>query len=179
MNNYLSLKIAGSDAFDAVEAVSALWSSQFSAYPFESWFLDDNFNKQYQSEERLRDVFSLFSMLAVFIACLGLFGLSAFTAQQRTKEIGIRKIMGASVPSLVTLLSREFALLVLVGLVVAVPATVYGLNLWLEPFPYRTDIAWWVFALSGMAALAIALVTVGYQANKAASGDLVSSLRNE
>ena len=115
----------------------------------------------------------------MLIACLGLFGLAAFTAQQRTKEIGIRKVMGASVGSLVGLLSREFAILVLVGLLIAVPVTLWGLNLWLEPFSYRIEIEWWVFLLSGAITLAIALLTVGWQAMRAASADPIKSLRYE
>ncbi len=179
MNNFLSLKVQGLDASQAVAQAEEMWTSMFPAYPFESFFLDDDFNRQYQAEERLMNVFSIFSTLAILIACLGLFGLAAFTAQQRTKEIGIRKVLGANVPSLIGLLTREFAILVGVGLVIAVPSTIYGLNAWLEPFPYRIEIAWWVFAVSGMAALVIALLTVGYQAAKVASADPVSSLRYE
>lgn len=177
--NFVSLRIAGQDAVRAVEEVGAVWSTLFPEIAFESFFLDDDFNRQYQQEERLQRIFSLFSILAIAIACLGLFGLAAFTAQQWTKEIGIRKVMGASVGSLVGMLSREFAILVLVGLVIAIPISLWGLNQWLEPFPYRIDIAWWVFAVSGAMTLGIALATVGWQAMRAASIDPIKSLRYE
>jgi len=177
--NYISLRIAGQDAIQTVEEVGAIWTTLFPEIAFNSFFLDDDFNRQYQAEERLQRIFTLFSVLAVLIACLGLFGLAAFTAQQRTKEIGIRKVMGASVGSLVGLLSREFAILVLVGLLIAVPVTLWGLNLWLEPFSYRIEIEWWVFLLSGAITLAIALLTVGWQAMRAASADPIKSLRYE
>jgi len=179
VNNFISLNVAGADAARTMEAVGAEWAALFPAFPFEGFFLDDDFNRQYQAEERLMNVFGIFSTFAIFIACLGLFGLAAFTAQQRTKEIGIRKILGANVSSLIGLLSREFAALVLVGLVVAIPMTIYGLGKWLEPFPYKIEIAWWVFGLAGLAAMAIALLTVGYQAAKVALADPVTSLRYE
>jgi putative ABC transport system permease protein len=177
--NFASLKLAGQDAIAAVEAVEGVWAEFFPEFAFESFFLDDDFNRQYQAEERLQRIFSLFSALAVLIACLGLFGLAAFTAQQRTKEIGVRKVLGASMPSLVGLLSKEFAVLVVVGLVLSIPAVIYGLGNWLDAFPYHIDIAWWVFLVSGMAALLIALMTVGYQALRAASSNPVNSLRTE
>ena len=177
--NFASLKLAGQDAIAAVEAVEGVWAEFFPEFAFESFFLDDDFNRQYQAEERLQRIFSLFSALAILIACLGLFGLAAFTAQQRTKEIGVRKVLGASMPSLVGLLSKEFAVLVVVGLVLSIPAVIYGLGNWLDAFPYHIDIAWWVFLVSGMAALLIALMTVGYQALRAASSNPVNSLRTE
>ena len=176
---FVSIRVAGNDASEAARQVREVWASLFPAFPFESFFLDDDFNRLYQSEERMLNIFGIFSFLAILIACLGLFGLAAFTAAQRTKEIGIRKVMGASVPSIVRLLSKEFAYLVLAGFVVAVPATLYGIGKWLEPFPYRISVSWWVFALAGIGALTIALVTVGYQAARAASVDPVRSLRYE
>lgn len=177
--NFISLRIAGQDALAATAAVEGVWSELFPDMTFDSFFQDDDFNRQYQAEERLQRIFSLFSALAIIIACLGLFGLAAFTAQQRTKEIGVRKVLGASMPSLVGLLSKEFAVLVVVGLVISIPGVLYGLGRWLEAFPYRVDIAWWVFLVSGLAALVIALLTVGYQALRAASSDPVRSLRYE
>jgi len=177
--NFASLRLAGQNAIAAVEAVEGVWSEFFPEFALESFFLDDDFNRQYQAEERLQRIFSLFSALAIIIACLGLFGLAAFTAQQRTKEIGVRKVLGASMPSLVGLLSKEFAVLVVVGLVISVPGVLFGLGQWLDAFPYRIDIAWWVFLVSGLAALLIALLTVGYQALRAAASDPVRSLRYE
>ena len=177
--NFISLRIAGQDAIQAVSAIEGVWTSLFPDMTFESFFLDDDFNRQYQAEERLQRIFSLFSALAILIACLGLFGLAAFTAQQRTKEIGVRKVLGASMPSLVGLLSREFAILVVVGLVVSIPGVLFGLGSWLDAFPYHVNIAWWVFLVSGIAALFIALMTVGYQAVRAAAANPVNSLRSE
>jgi putative ABC transport system permease protein len=177
--NFLLLRVAGADAVEVVAESKAEWAALFPGFPFESFFMDDDFNKQYQAEERLMNVFSIFSFLAILIACMGLFGLAAFTAAQRTKEIGIRKVMGASIFSVVKLLSKEFVILVMVGLVVAVPAAVYGMNLWLEPFPIQVPLHWWVFGLAGAGAMIIALVTVGYQAVRAASADPISSLRYE
>lgn len=177
--NYISLRVAGQEAMAATQAVEGVWSALFPEMTFESFFLDDDFNRQYQSEERLQHIFFLFSALAIIIACLGLFGLAAFAAQQRTKEIGVRKVLGASVPSIVGLLSKEFAVLVVVGLALSVPGVFFGLGRWLEAFPYRIDVAWWVFLVSGLAALAIALLTVGYQALRAAGSDPVKSLRYE
>ncbi|MDA0378653.1 MAG: ABC transporter permease [Bacteroidetes bacterium] len=177
--NYVSLRLAGQEAIPAVAAVEEVWNELFPDLAFASFFLDDDFNRQYQAEERLERIFTLFAGLAILIACLGLFGLSAFTAQQRTKEIGVRKVLGASIPSIVTLLSREFAVLVGVGLVLSIPAVSYGLDTWLDAFPYHIEVAWWVFLLSGVAALVIALLTVGYQALRVAAADPVHSLRYE
>ncbi len=176
---FVSIRVAGNDASEAIAQVREVWASLFPAFPFESFFLDDDFNRLYQSEERMMNIFGIFSFLAILIACLGLFGLAAFTAAQRTKEIGVRKVMGATVPSIVRLLSTEFGYLVLAGFVVAVPATLYGIGKWLEPFPYQISVSWWVFALAGIGTLTIALVTVGFQAAKAASADPVRSLRYE
>lgn len=177
--NFVSLRLAGQDALPAVAAVEGVWNELFPEFAFSSFFLDDDFNRQYQAEERLERIFTLFAGLAILIACLGLFGLSAFTAQQRTKEIGVRKVLGASVPSLVTLLSREFAALVGVGLMLSIPVVLYGLGQWLDAFPYHIEVAWWVFLLSGASALVIALLTVGYQALRVAATDPVRSLRYE
>lgn len=178
-SRFLSIKLASGDASNIITSANEIWTSFFPGYPFESFFLDDDFNKQYQAEERLMNVFYVFSFLATIIACLGLFGLAAFTAAQRTKEIGIRKVMGASVGSIVRLLSTEFVILVSIGLLIAIPATVYGMNLWLAPFPEKVPIAWWVFGVAGLGAIVVALATVSYQAVRAASADPVKSLRYE
>ena len=178
-NNYLSIKLAGSALSTSVDDAKAIWTSFYPEYPFESFFLDDDFNKQYQAEERLMNVFYVFSFLATIIACMGLFGLAAFTAAQRTKEIGVRKVMGASVRSIVRLLSTEFMVLVGVGLLIAVPVTSYSMGVWLEPFKVKVPISWWVFVLSGLGAVLIALATVSFQAIRAASADPIRSLRYE
>jgi putative ABC transport system permease protein len=147
--------------------------------PFEYSFLDEKYDEQYQPEERLRSIFVNFTVLAVFVACLGLFGLAAFSAEQRTKEIGIRKVLGSSVWSIVLLLSRQFAKWVLIANVIAWPLAWYLSNKWLQDFAHRMSIGPSVFIVAGLLALAIALITVSFQAFKAASADPVDSLRYE
>ncbi|WP_332368535.1 ABC transporter permease [Spirosoma telluris] len=122
---------------------------------------------------------TLFACMAIFIACLGLFGLAAFTAEQRTKEIGVRKVLGASVASIVTLLSKDFVKLVLIAIVISSPIAWYVMNQWLQGFAYKTDISWWVFALAGLLAVGIALLTVSVQSIKAALMNPMKSLRSE
>jgi putative ABC transport system permease protein len=147
--------------------------------PFEYAFLDDTFDAMYRTEERLSQIFTSFAGLAIFIACLGLFGLAAFAAEIRTKEIGIRKVLGASVPNIVALLSREFVLLVAVAFVVAAPVAYLAMDRWLADFAYRIAMPPTLFAAAGLLALSIALATVSYQALKAALADPVKALRYE
>ncbi len=147
--------------------------------PFEYFFLDEKFNRLYQYQDRLANVLKAFTGFAILIACLGLFGLATFTAERRTKEIGIRKILGASVSQVVTLLSKDFLVLVTVAFVIATPIAWYAMNRWLQDFAYRIDISWWIFAVAGVLALLIALVTVSFQAVKAALANPVKSLRSE
>lgn len=147
--------------------------------PFEYYFLDQTFNDVYKSEARLATLFGAFTVFALFIACLGLFGLAAFTAESRTKEIGIRKVLGASVASVVALLSKDFMRLVLIAIVIASPMAWYAMNSWLENFAYKIEIRPWVFALAGLLAIGIALLTVSFQAIKAALMNPVKSLRSE
>ncbi|WP_276500546.1 ABC transporter permease [Terrimonas pollutisoli] len=146
---------------------------------FEYYFLDDAFNELYKAEERLSQMLMLFTGLAIFIACLGLFGLVTFMAIQRTKEIGIRKTLGASVQNIVSLLSGEFMVLVLLAVIIASPVAWYFMNKWLEEFAYRVSIVWWVFLLAAIITMLIALMTIGFQAIKAAIANPVKSLRTE
>ena len=176
---YASLRLAAGDTRAAVAEVEEAWNRLFPTAIFTSFFLDADYNQQYQAEEQLRSLFSIFAILAILIACLGLVGLATFTAQQRTKEIGVRKVLGASVPGIVTLLSREFAVLVGIGFVLAVPAAGYAMNLWLDTFPYHTSMGVMPFLMAGLGALLIALMSVGYQSFRAASADPVRSLRSE
>ena len=147
--------------------------------PFSYYFLDQAFADQHKSEFRLASMFSSFMVVAILIACLGLFGLATFTAQQRTREIGVRKVLGASVASIVTLLSKDFLKLVLIGIVIASPIAWYAMYRWLQDFAYKIDIEWWMFALAGLLALGIALLTVSFQSIKAALMNPVNSLRSE
>ncbi|NID09659.1 ABC transporter permease [Fibrivirga algicola] len=149
------------------------------AYPFDYQFADDSFEKQYKSETLIGKLANYFAILAIFIACLGLFGLAMFTAEQRTKEIGVRKVLGASVPNIVALLSKDFLRLVLIAILLASPIAWYAMSQWLLDFKYRINIEWWVFALAGTLAIAIALLTVSFQSIKAALTDPVKSLRSE
>lgn len=142
-------------------------------------FLDENFAQQYKSEEKQGNVMLTFAILAVIIACLGLFGLAAFAAEARTKEIGVRKVLGASVQSVVMLLSKDFVKLVVIAIVIGTPIAIYAMSEWLKNFEYREDLSWWVFAVSGLIAMIIAIATVSFQALKSALMDPVKSLRTE
>ena len=147
--------------------------------PFTYSFLDEDFEKLYVSEQRTGKIFIYFTFFAIFIACLGLFGLITYAAQQRTKEIGIRKVLGASVRGIVTLLSKDFIKLVLIAILIATPIAWYVMNRWLEDFTYRIEIQWWIFVLAGLLALIIALLTVSFQSVKAALMDPVKSLQSD
>jgi putative ABC transport system permease protein len=154
--------------------------SQFSSvFPFEYSFLDDDFNKLYKADEKIGQLFGIFSSLAIFVACLGLLGLASFTAEQRTKEIGIRKVLGSSVPEILLLLSKEFFKWILVANIIAWPIAWYLSRNWLQNFAYRINIQIWVFILSGLLALAVALLTISYQSIKAALANPLESLRYE
>ena len=147
--------------------------------PFEYYFLDTAFDRLYRAEQRTATLLGIFTGLSLIIACLGLLGLAAATAEQRTKEIGVRKALGASLTDIVVLLSKGFAALVLVAFVVAIPLAYFGAIWWLDNFAYRVEISSRIFLMAGLAALGVALLTVGYQAVKAAMADPVESLRYE
>ncbi|HRP54581.1 ABC transporter permease [Agriterribacter sp.] len=148
-------------------------------FPFTYRFSDLEYMKLYKSEQVVSKLSNYFAFLAVFISCLGLLGLATFTAEQRTKEIGVRKVLGASVPNIIALLSSYFIKLVLVAIVIATPVAWYAMNNWLQGFAYKIDIAWWIFALAGLLTIGIALLTVGYQSIKAAVANPVKALRSE
>ncbi|HVE62067.1 MAG TPA: FtsX-like permease family protein, partial [Chitinophagaceae bacterium] len=147
--------------------------------PFDYFFLDEAFAKLYRKEMRMGTVFNYFSVLAIIISCLGLFGISAFTSVQRAKEIGIRKVLGANVGSVVGLLSKDFLKLVVIASVLAFPIAWWMMNNWLHDFAYRINIGWWVFAIAGSLAVLIAFLSVSYQTIKAATANPVKNLRNE
>lgn len=164
---------------EKVAAIGRIFKKYDQEKPFEYYFLDDAFNETFKTEIRMSTMFTVFTSFAVFIACMGLFGLAAFTSETRTKEIGIRKVLGASVASLVSLLSRDFLKLVVVALVIASPIAWYVMNQWLGDFAYKVDIGWWIFALAGGLAVGVAVFTVSFQAIKAALMNPVESLRSE
>ncbi len=177
--NHLGVKLSGHELAGTLRSIAETWQRFESKYPFEYKFLDETFEKYYQEEERLTQALGIFSALAIGIACLGLFGLAAYTAEQRTKEIGIRKVLGASVSGIIALLSGDFGKLVLIANLIAWPVAYFAMGRWLQDFAYRVDLSWGVFALSGGLALAIALVTVSTQAIKAALANPVEALRYE
>ncbi|NEM97049.1 ABC transporter permease [Pontibacter burrus] len=156
-----------------------IWRKYFPGYPMDYSFLDESFHQQYQAEEKMLTIFTFFALLTIVIACMGLFGLASYMAEQRTKEIGIRKVLGGSVTDIVVLLTGNFATLVVIAIVLAVPVAWYAMDTWLQNFAYRTELSWWQFVAAGMGALAIALLTVSYQALKAATTDPVKALRAE
>jgi putative ABC transport system permease protein len=177
--NYYSIKFSASDPHQTIANVKKNWDRYFPNDPFNYFFLDESFAGQYKADTRFGEVFGLFATLAILIACFGLLGLSAYNVLQRTKEIGIRKVLGATAQSLVLLLSKDFAVLVLLSLFIAIPVSWWVMSNWLSDFAYRISIQWWVFALGGLLALLIALATVGVQAARAAITSPINSLRSE
>lgn len=177
-SNNLLIRYSG-EAETAINDIEKLWKQYAAGSPFEYVFLDQNFDQLFREEQRLSTLFSVFTGLAIFIACLGLFALASFTAEQRTKEIGIRKAMGASVMNITSLLSREFTTLVIVAILLAIIPSYYLLTQWLNQFAYHIDISIWVFVISGIAALFIAWLTVIFQSMKAGMAKPVDSLRYE
>lgn len=177
--NLLSVDVSAASLPATIAAIENAWNRTIPNRPFSYNFLDESFDRQYRSEERFGSLFFNFSILAIFISCLGLLGLASYSTLQRTKEIGIRKVMGASVTSVVVLLSRDFIKLVGLALLIAVPLVWYFMGKWLEGFAYGTNIAWWIFAVAGLLALTIALLTISYQSVKAALANPVQSLRSE
>jgi len=178
--SYYSLKINPDDIGSTLAKVESLYREMFPENPFDYFFLDTFFERQYQSEQQFGQVFSFFAILAIVVASLGLFGLSFFSASQRTKEVGIRKILGSSIPSLLILLSRDFLKLVLLGNLIAWPiAWLIMEKWWLEEFAFRIDVGFWVFLVAGLCTLVIAMITVSYQAIKAALSNPIDALRYE
>lgn len=174
-----SFRIRSKDVQGLVKKIEAKWSAMAPAHAFRYRFLNDSFNQMYRSEQRVGKIAVAFSILAVLIACLGLFGLVTYMAEQRMKEIGIRKVLGASLGSVMQLLSKDFLRLVIIAFVIAAPVAWWAMHNWLEDFAYRVDLQWWVFVVAGSIALLIALVTVSIQAIKAALANPVNSLRTE
>ncbi|NID09680.1 ABC transporter permease [Fibrivirga algicola] len=178
-NGTVYVRTSGQNTSQAIAAVEQLWKKIYPQYPFEYAFLDENYNRLYRDEQRTGNLFIFFAGVAIVICCLGLFGLAAYTAEQRTKEIGVRKVLGASVPSLIGLLSKDFLALVAVGILLAAPIAWWAMGNWLQGFIYRIDLQWWMVALAGLLAVGIALLTVSFQSIKAALMNPVESLRSE
>jgi putative ABC transport system permease protein len=174
-----SFKVTTSDMPGLLKLIEAKWKAMAPGMPYSYRFLDESFNEMYQNEQRVGKTALLFSIIAILIACLGLFGLAAFVAEQRTKEIGIRKVLGASVQGLVGLLSKDFIRLVLIAFLIAAPLAWYFMQKWLQDFEYRISINWTVFVAAGLIALFIAVATISFQAIKAAMANPVKNLRSE
>jgi putative ABC transport system permease protein len=175
----MSIKTPGLQASQTIAQVKANWGKFFPGNTFEYFFLDDHFDDQYKADQKFGQVFGLFTSLAILVACLGLFGLASFTTVQRTKEIGIRKVLGASIPQILKLLYQEFALLLVIAFVIAVPVAWYVISNWLQGYAYRTGIHWSYFMIPFAAILIIAWLTVSFQSIKAAIANPVKSLRTE
>lgn len=178
-NAILYIKTTGKDAPKAIAAAENVWKQYNEDRPFRYTFLDDTFNKLYTTETRTGTIFNIFAGIAIVICCLGLLGLAAYTAQVRTREIGIRKVLGASITGIIHLLARDFIALVLIAIVIATPIAWYTMNNWLQDFAYKTNIGWTVFALAGIIAIMIAIITISFQSIKAAMANPVRTLRNE
>jgi putative ABC transport system permease protein len=177
-NGFL-VKVKGNDMAGFLAKAKSDWAAFNAGGPFNYYFLDDKFASLYESEQRTGSIFTTFTIIALLIAGLGLFGLAAYMVEQRTREIGIRKVLGASVSSVLLLVSKEFMLMVGLAFLLAAPLSGLGMHQWLQSFPYRVALSWWVFPLAGMAAFTIAMITVSLQAAKAATSNPVDSLRSE
>lgn len=174
-----TVKLAGKNIPATLAQIENRWKTFSAERPFDYSFLDETFAKLYSSERRFQKVFVSLVILGIAIACLGLLGLSTFAAQQRVKEIGIRKVLGVSVTNVVRLLSKDFIKLIIIAFVFAFPIAFYAASRWLQDFAYRIDIKWWIFPLAGVIAILIALLTISFQAIKAATANPVRSLRTE
>jgi putative ABC transport system permease protein len=175
----LSVNVNATNLKTTLASIESKWKSIVPTRPFSYYFLDEFFNRQYKGEEQFGKLFLNFAILAIFISCLGLLGLASYSTMQRVKEIGIRKVLGASVPSILNLLSKDFLKLVIISFFVAAPVSWYVMDKWLRDFSYRVSISWWIFALAASIAVVIALVTISFQAVRAAAANPVKSLRTE
>lgn len=177
--DYYSVKVHSTDMKKTMAAIENIWKQNFSGHVFDYFFMDEMFNQQYKADMQFGKILNLFSVFTLFITILGLLGLASYNASRRTKEIGIRKVLGASTAGILTLLSRDFLKLVLIAIIIAVPLCWFAVNKWLQNFAYRVEISWWVFLLTGSLVIIIALVTISFQSAKAALLNPVKSLRSE
>jgi len=173
------IKTTAGDAPKAIAAAEKIWKKYSADAPFQYTFLDDDYNQLYQSEEKTATLFNAFAAVAILISCLGLFGLITFVAHLKTKEIGIRKVLGAGTGSITSLMTKDFIGLVLTAFIIAAPIAWYAMNKWLQDYTYRISLSWTIFVMAGLLALVIALLTISFQAIKAALANPVKSLRTE
>jgi putative ABC transport system permease protein len=177
--SYMTVAVSSENYKSVVSKMQNIWQKNLPGTPFEYSFLDQEVQKQYEAEISLSQIINSFTLMAILISCLGLFGLAAFSAEQRQKEIGIRKVLGASVTGVVALLSKEFIKLVTISFIIATPIAWWAMNKWLQAFAYKVTISWWMFAIAGVMSILIALFTVSFQAIKAALVNPVKSLKSE
>jgi putative ABC transport system permease protein len=177
--SYITIRIKPGDYNTAIESIRLKWKEFGPDIPFDYSFMDAEFDKLYRSDQVMGQVFTVFTVLSVLVACLGLLGLAIYTAERRMKEISIRKVLGASVQNVVTMLSTDFLKLIIIASVLAFPIAWYAMSKWLQGFAFRTGISWWVFAMSAAITLAIALITISFQSIKAALTNPVKSLHSE
>lgn len=175
----VQVRLSTTNVSQTIASLEKMWESYSPGFPFEFSFLDDVYNNLYINEQRTSSLSVIFSILTIFIAAMGLFGLVSFNTIQRTKEIGIRKVLGASVSDITFFLTKGFLFLVIVANVISIPLVIYALNSWLNNFAYHIDLAWWMFAAGAMASIIIGLFTVGFQTIKAAVANPADSLRYE
>ena len=175
--NVIMVKTDGADLAGTINALAASWKEIAPHRPFEYHFLDEDFNKMYMSEMKIGRILNIFTAIAILLACLGLFGLSSYAAQQRIKEIGIRKVLGASILQLASILSRDFIRLAFIAFVIAAPLAWWVMSDWLQDFNYRVALSWWIFVLAAVASLLVALLTVSIQAVRAALSNPVKNLK--
>ena len=175
----VAVKLRGGNMNNSIANINEIWKRYAPGFPLDYKFVDETYGKMYSSEQKLSTLLWIFAIMAIVVGCMGLFGLAAFSAEQRTKEIGIRKVLGADVFNIVGLLSKNFLLLVLIASVIAFPVAWWAMKAWLDDFPYRVEISWWIFGIAIIAALFIAMITVSFQSIKAATANPVKSLRTE
>lgn len=178
--DYINIKINPAiSTHAAIRSIEAVCKTYAPATPFSYRFVDEEYAKKFRAEVRIGKLATVFAILAIFISCLGLFGMASFMAEQRIKEIGVRKVLGASVVNLWGLLSKDFVVLVIISLIIAIPLAYYCMDKWLQDYQYRSGMPWWIFAITAAGALLITLATVSYQSIKAALMNPVKSLRSE
>ena len=179
MYRQVSIKLATTNVASTMQSIKKVWEQAFPDYVYEYKFLDDKIENFYKQESQLSQLYKIFAAIAIFLSCLGLYGLASFMAVQRIKEVGIRKVLGATAGNIVYLFSKEFIILIAIAFVIATPIAWYYMHQWLQDYAYRINISWWLFAAGGIAAIIIALTTISFQAIKAAMANPVNSLRSE
>lgn len=179
VSGIISIKVTAENAASTLNSLERIWGEIYPLYPFEYRFFDESFARLFENDRQFSSLITNFTWLAILIACLGLFGLAAFTGDQKTKEIGVRKILGANVSNIMYMLSKDFAVLVILASLLAIPIAYYIMNMWLEDFVYRTELNPLIFIGSAFAALFIAILTISFHTFRAANLNPVDTLRNE